>query len=241
MGILAGFHVEGWDHLILRSFIGVLLGVPEEQIVPDWIDVPGRGWEYVVESLGGAVQRFYQQCAQFAVVGIDNDGNDDLSRTGAQEDSGHPRHWNHTSPQPACRFCQIDSLIGRIRASLAPLPQKPPHTWPVIVAVPVEAIEAWVLELQGIMVPARGLAQAERRGRGSLKRLLYGKPAAPRQDVERVALPLIRSASAQQMEELRRRSRSFDLFAGQVDRCRSMILGPRDCWGPGDGAAERDG
>jgi hypothetical protein len=43
MSILVGFHVEGWDHLILRSFVAMLLGIPEDEIVPDWIDVPGRG------------------------------------------------------------------------------------------------------------------------------------------------------------------------------------------------------
>lgn len=50
MAILVGFHVEGWDHLILRCFVAVLLGVPEEELEPDWIDVPGRGWDFVLSN-----------------------------------------------------------------------------------------------------------------------------------------------------------------------------------------------
>jgi hypothetical protein len=241
MGILVGFHVEGWDHLILRSFIAVLLGIPEEQIVPDWIDVPGRGWEFVLQSLDGAIQRFYAQCAQCAVIGIDNDGDIDLTHTGAQEDRRRPRHWNHASPHRECRFCQLEERIARARAALAALPQKPPETWPVLLAVPVETVEAWLLELLGVVNPKRGLARAEHRGRSRFKVELYGKPAAPKQDVERVALPLIRSASPAQIQELRKRSRSFDMFAIQVEQNRARILGPRDCWGPGDRGAEHVG
>src|SRR6185437_11008689 len=212
MGILVGFHVEGWDHLILRSFVAVLIGVSEDEIVPDWIDVPGQGWELVLLTLEGAIQRFYQQCAQFAVIGIDNDGNEDLVHTGAQEDRARPRHWNHDARHSACRFCEVEALVARARERLTPLSQKPPETWPVLIALPVEMVEAWVLELQAIVDPARGVARAEDRPHGELKRRLYGKPAAPKQDVERVALPLIRAASPAQIGELRRRSKSFDGF-----------------------------
>lgn len=82
MAILVGFHVEGWDHLVLRSFVAVLLGVPGEEINPDWIDVPGRGWDFVLKNVGPAIQRFYYRCAELAVIGIDNDGNEDLTHTG---------------------------------------------------------------------------------------------------------------------------------------------------------------
>lgn len=238
MGILVGFHVEGGDHLILRSFVAALLGVPDDSIVPDRIDVPGRSWQFVLKNLDATIRRFYGKCAQFAVIGIDNDGNDDLTHTGAQEDPNHPRHWNHTSPHQTCRFCQLEAAVARTRSTLTALPQKPPQTWPVLLAVPVETIEAWVLELQAIINPLRGLAQAENRHRGSFKNRLYGKPVATKQDVERVALPLIRAASAAQLEQLCHRSKAFDLFARQLRQSSAIILGPRDCWGPGDAGAE---
>ncbi|MCU0684000.1 MAG: hypothetical protein MUF34_17455 [Polyangiaceae bacterium] len=241
MGILVGFHVEGGDHLILRSFVASLLGVPESSIVPDWIDVPGRGWQFVLKTLDATIRRFYGKCAQFAVIGIDNDGNDDLTHTGAQEAPGHPRHWNHPSLHPTCRFCQLEAAVAKTRSTLTPLPQKPPQTWPVVLAVPVETIEAWLLELQAIVDPRRGLSRAEDRSRRALKGLLSGKPFATKQDVERVALPLIRAASSAHLEELCARSKAFRLFAQQLRQSRAIILGPRDCWGPGDSAAESAG
>ncbi len=239
MGILVGFHVEGWDHLIVRSFLAALLGIPEGELVPDWIDAPGRGWQFVLRNVDQALRRFYTMCAQLAVIGVDNDGNMDLVRSGAREDPRHPRHWNHAGPTTGCRHCAIDETVARVRASLPALPQKPPQTWPVIVVVPVETVEAWVLELQAIINPAIGLAQAERRQRGSFKMALYGQPEATRAGVERVALPLIRSATAAQIGELRNRSCSFDLFAAQLEQSRSLIMGPRDCWAPGDAGAAR--
>lgn len=239
MGILVGFHTEGWDFLILRSLVAALLGIEEDEIVADWIERPGRGWDFVLKNVRPTMQRFYSQCAQFAIFSVDNDGSEDLARSGALEDASRPRHWNHSSAHERCRFCQLDALIRQERSMLSGLPQKPPQTWPVLIAIPVEAIEAWLLELQAIVSPPKGMARAEARGRLRFKEMLYSKPAAPRPDVERIALPLIRSATSAQLDELRERSRSFALFADQVDESRPIILGPRDCWSPGDSGAER--
>jgi hypothetical protein len=239
MGILVGFHVEGNDHLIFKSFVAALLGVEEDEIIADWIEKPGRVWEFILKTVRPAVQRFYSQCAQFAIFSVDNDGNEDLTRSGAQEDATRLRHWNHSSAHDRCRFCQLDALVLEERSRLSALPQKPPQTWPVLIAVPVEAIEAWLLELQAIVSPGEGMARAEARGRSRFKELLYGKPAALKPDVETIALPLIRSATLTQLGQLRDRSRSFALFADQVEANKAIILGPRDCWGPGDSGAER--
>ncbi|AUX20254.1 uncharacterized protein SOCEGT47_007200 [Sorangium cellulosum] len=165
-----------------------------------------------------------------------------FTRTGAQEDASRPRHWNHASTherQERCRFCRLNALITEARSTLSALPQKPPQTWPILIALPVETIEAWLLELQAIVSPPRGLARAEARGRARLKEMLYGKPAATRSDVENIALPLIRSATPTQLGQLRERSKSFALFADQVDRSKPILLGPRDCWSPGDSGAVR--
>lgn len=104
MAILVGFHVEGWDHLVLHSFLSKALELPEADILPDWIDFPGRGWAFVLETLPVALRRSYNQCAQAAVIGIDNDGNHDLTHLGTQEDPSRPRHWNHL--QGANQFCR---------------------------------------------------------------------------------------------------------------------------------------
>lgn len=227
MAILVGFHVEGWDHLILRSFVAALLGVPEPAIVTDWIEGHSRGWDFVLRNLDTAIQRFYYKGAELVVIGVDNDGNEDLTRTGRQEDARHPRHWNHADPHAGCRFCQVAARVEAARGRLSPLPGRPPATWPVVVAVPVEAIEAWVLELLALVEPGRGLARAEDRLRGQYKERLYRKPVALRMDVERIALPLISSATPGQLAELAQRSRSFRMFADGVARGRSLVVGSR--------------
>ena len=61
----------------------------------DFVDAPGRGWKFVLEFIPNALKRFYGQCAQFAVIGIDNDGNVDLDQAAVNEDPHHPRHDNH--------------------------------------------------------------------------------------------------------------------------------------------------
>lgn len=82
MGILVGFHTEGWDFLSLRSLVAALLGIEEDEIVADWIERPGRGWDFVLKNVRPAMQRFYSQCAQFAIFSVDNDGSEDLARSG---------------------------------------------------------------------------------------------------------------------------------------------------------------
>ena len=42
MPILAGFHVEGNDHLILRALVAKVLLLPEDEIQVDFIDASGR-------------------------------------------------------------------------------------------------------------------------------------------------------------------------------------------------------
>jgi len=126
MPLRVGFHVEGWDHLILRAYLAKLLELPEDDIDPDWIDAPGRGWEFVLQVIPSALKRFYGKCAQFAVVGVDNDGNVDLDAQGIGEDPKHARHDLHVgSINAECRWCQIDQIVRRVRPELNWLPEKP--------------------------------------------------------------------------------------------------------------------
>jgi hypothetical protein len=238
MGIVVGFHVEGNDHLILKCFVAKIAHLSEADIVADICPAPSRGWQAIVETIPAAIQRFYSRCAQFAVIGIDNDGNDDLSHTGKQEDANRPRHWNHATKHANCRFCKLYELVVKERSRLIPLPQKPPAAWPVLIAVPVETIEAWILELQAIVDPKKGIVLAEKRDRSKFKLTLYGMPAATQERIERIALPLIRNATIEQLNLLRQRSRSFDLFASQIEGAVLIIQGPRDCWTSGDGLAQ---
>jgi hypothetical protein len=231
-----GFHVEGWDHLILRALLARLLDLAEEEIHVDLVEMASRGWQSVLEVLPLALNRFYYGCAQFAVVGIDNDGNEDLVKTGCAEDPRRPRHWNHAPPHPDCRHCKVARIVDETRARLHGLSQKPPAEWPILLAVPVESIESWLLSLKAIEDGA-GDVYVERKLRSSLKMELYRMPDAPRAAVERVALPLVRAAAPEQLQLLRQVCRSFDSFAAQVDAAAAKIHGPRDCFAPGDNAA----
>jgi hypothetical protein len=231
--MLVGFHMEGWDHLIVRGYLAKLLDVREDDLHADWVEAPGRGWQFVLDEIPSVLRRFYGKCAHFVVIGVDNDGNSDLMTTGLTEDPRHPRHWLHSDSGESvanCRRCQIHARIEATRRDLNWLPKKPGLQWPVLIAVPVEMIEAWLLTTQAMLEKGHGSLHAENELRHGQKKRLYGKPEPTKSDVEGVALPLIRSMSPTQLNKLREHSRSFADFARQVDAHRNAILGVADCW-----------
>ena len=213
--MLIGFHAEGHDHLILRALLARLLEIPEGSIVPDQIDLPSRDWQQILATTPQALRRFYGRGARAAVIAVDNDGGLDVAATGAPEDPRHPRHWNHVGAIDLCRQCGLDKIKVSVANSLNwNTAVKSP--WPIVVAVPVEAIESWLLILAAAVNPGKGSLHAEREARGSQKMRLYARPAATLVDVENVALPLIRSSTAAQFSALSTHSKSFKLFENQV-------------------------
>lgn len=231
--MLVGFHVEGWDHLILRTFLARLVEMAEEEIEADRLDSLGRGCSFVLVMLRRALHRFYGKCAQLVVIATDNDGNLDLMSGGASEDPQHPRHWVHAANGIAnvvCRWCQLNDRVEATRPELDWLPKKHGRDWPVLIVVPVEAIEAWLLISQALLEPGQGSLYAEKERRDLQKRRFYGKPEPSRDDVEAKALPLIRAMTHQHLTALREYSKSFAQFAEQIDGCRDAILGNRECW-----------
>src|SRR5437762_2814747 len=113
MAIRVGIHAEGWDHLILHGYLTKLLQVGEQDLDIDFIVAPGRGWQFVEDLVPKALRRFYDKCAQLAIVAVDNDGNANLMATGQAEDPGRPRHWNHPGVHsPDCRFCRLDRVVA---------------------------------------------------------------------------------------------------------------------------------
>jgi hypothetical protein len=224
MPILAGFHVEGNDHLILHALVAKVLLLPEEEILVDFVDAPGRGWQFVLEFIPNALKRFYGQCAQFAVVGVDNDGNVDLDQAAVNEDPQHPRHDNHPGAAvDVCRYCMVAQAVAGVRPQLNWIQKKPSLTWPILIAVPVEMIETWLLALQG----DQGI---HRRPRGVQKQRLYGKPVATKADVTNVALPLVRGMTADSLAALSQASASFRNFHNQIVAAHDYIHGNADCW-----------
>jgi len=99
-----------------------------------------------------------------------------------------------------------------------------------VIAVPVESIEAWLLTTQAILVPGEGSLYAEQERRASYKLRLYGRPAATLEDVQSIALPMIRQLGRDHLQTLRDHSRSFSDFAEQVDGYVLEILTAPLCW-----------
>ena len=229
--IRVGLLTEGHDHLILHAYLARLLGVAEEELEPDVIDGTGHGWQFVERTIDRALHRFYGRCAQLAVLSMDNDGGIDIRSAGGQEDPRHPRHWLHADRglQQGCRWCLISEGAERTRPALNWVQGKPGNRWPIVIAVPVEAIEAWLLATRAILVPGSGSLHAEQEGRGPLKRRMYGRPGARREDVEQVALPLIRQLGDHQIQVLKAHSQSFSDFAAQVNRHREEIVTAPPC------------
>lgn len=235
--IRVGFHVEGWDYLILKAYLSVLMAVPDDDIEPDVIGRDNRGWSAVPATATKALHRFYAKCAHLAVLGVDNDGNVDLTASSAAEDPKHPRHANHLgSYRENCRHCHLAAIADATRPQLTWLPNKPGAVWPIVIAVPVETIEAWLLTTRAIVEgnDADSFA-AERSRRSELKQRFYGRPIATETDVRHVALPLVRSLSADQCGKLARYSKSFTLFKEDVAVVRDAVLSAADCWAPENG------
>ena len=119
------------------------------------------------------------------------------------------------------------------------LPEKPGTLWPIVITVPVEMIESWLLATQAVVQPVSGSLHAESEHRRDQKLRFYGRPEPTRQDVETVALPLIRALQPNHVALLRVHSRSFAQFADQLDHNRERILGSCDCWQASDRGSKR--
>jgi hypothetical protein len=210
-----------------------LLAIPEAEIEPDYINAEGRGWSFVFDLMPKALRRFYGRCARFAVIGLDNDGNSDLVRSGLPEDPQRPRHWRHAlGSAPTCRCCQLHACAEATRPLLNWLPGKPGVQWPILITVPVEMIEAWLLISLAFVDAGSGSLYAENEPRHGQKRQFYGKPAATQADVETRALPLLRTMTEENLATLETYSKSFAQFAEQVRQHRGRILDESDCWQP---------
>ena len=215
-----GVHVEGYDHLIFHSLLAKLLLLPEDTIDIDRVGAIGLGWHQVLETLPKALMRFRGKACALAVIGIDNDGTADLVATGNQEASEHPRHWLHATRHPNCRHCQLEAVVAATRQSRLGWDATIAR-WPIVIAVPVEAIEAWLLVIQAIL-GVGGSLRAERERRQGMKQCVYGRLEATREDIERITLPQIRALTKEQLLLARSHCQSLKIFAAQVEAFRQQ-------------------
>ena len=233
--MVIGYLCEGWDHRIVHVLLCRLLAKaePSLQALPFPVRY-GLGWKQVVARVEPALKHFfYQHRAIACVVGVDNDGRQDLDKTGEAQSNASPRHWVHKEQDqqvhPQCRFCQLTRKAERVSSHLTPGTFVPAHQWPVVICVPVEAIEAWLLTARKL-IRADGLLEAERRpGDRQLKIQFYGSAVITGSMVEQEALPLLRSLA--EIRDIARYSNSFHLFAQQVDNLRPKMQACAKCLG----------
>jgi hypothetical protein len=215
--IRIGFHLEGrTDDSVLHVLVARLLEVQRERIEVQLNEVRTRGIGQLLSSLPQAIQKFWFIGARAVVVGMDNDGENIIG----EQDPRHPRHWLHEAACERCRYCRC---VHQTRRALGLLPSdraEEIRQWPVVISVPVEALEAWLLE-EAHLVGRRPHRPAEALPHSQLKWKLYGRPFPTREDIERIAIPIAQRAD---LDSLRQRSRSFALFADSVTGSRRRIV-----------------
>jgi len=221
-----GYMAEGTDILILHYLVCRVVGLDEGAVAPlQHQSRPGKRGD-VAERVRLALRKFYYRHAVAAVMEMDNDGQLDLRTSGAPEDPGHPRHWVHLGEERQasedCRFCWLTE------AAAATSPQlRTPHfvsgdEWGVVICVPTEAIEAWLMIAQGLTQPDNALLDAEGRpaGRG-LKQAFYGYPYVTIEAVRTTALSVLRKLD--DLSRIGLYARSFRLFQDQLLKLRPRI------------------
>jgi len=228
--MLVGIHAEGRDYLIFKALLAKMLLLDERDLELDPAGIPrkvaGKGWNYVLNNIPNVLKKFYHNCASIAVIGIDNDGDCGVQMTG-REDPNKRRHWNHPgSNDNNCRWCQINERIGSLLPQLNWLPGKSSDKWPLIVAVPVEQIESWLLSIEAILHPGRGRLFSENESRSGQKSQFYGRQTAvvTEELIKEKALPLIRNLDQNQIATLKEYSKSFSNFADQIENAKSVIF-----------------
>jgi len=215
-----GFHLEGpQDDETLRILLARLLGIERSAIEPLVFSSRVDGYEGVVQFLGAALAEFEQEGVRAAVVGVDNDGTPMPGLDGTVvEDPRRPRHRPGHQPglHVSCRYCRLAAAVERARTTF----EEKGSDWPVVIAVPVEALESWLL--WGADCVGRGRhPRPEDLPVGELKTKLYGRKHATQHDFRVVGRPI---AEQMDLDGLRRDVPSFALFADAVEHHRDRLL-----------------
>ena len=241
-----GYYVEGLDALILHAFIARSFGVAESAIEIEKYESRPGGFKSALRLLPTVLDTLYNRCVDFVVIGSDNDGDELITSSEEPEDSSYPRHYlHHPDTRAHCRHCLLDQKLKKWRDQRKPyIAEKPPATWPALVAVPVEMVEAWVLCAQALTHPGRGDIDAEALPRSALKRRLYGVPRPTERNIETVALPIVRNP-ALDLQALSRICKSFECFHHQIGTAQAALREAGRCftgepvW-PSDPGSSRD-
>jgi hypothetical protein len=183
-----------YDGVVFERLLSVVLARPVQQ------------WKTALRIIGckqvvGLAEPFLHLAAkaevQHALFAIDNDGG---ARRGPEHETEHDRAV-HAADEDGCRTCRVMEAI--------------PSWWTEgdrrhCVAVPVQALETWLLWVRGdsfVGEPEKDYHRA------ILKRRFFGKPLPPEQRRAQLALEPIAQPDA--LARLRQR-RSFRFFEEQL-------------------------
>ncbi len=220
MSLRVGFHVEGTDALVLQAFLERLLGLPPSTIEPRRHEAASGGCTDLLKTLPAALRDFRNAGCAAAIIAMDNDGDVDVRQNPeVGEDLKHPRHWKHDAGTTAtrCRYCQLQEKLRTTTAEKPELGEAP-----VVIAVPTEMIEAWLLIAAELDKKHSGDLEAERLPKRQLKPAFYGSQYVTEAKVRDRALPLLTRLT--NVQGIAAYSRSFALFAEQVNGARGAIL-----------------
>lgn len=220
---LIGLHLEGrQDERVFEALLTGLLKLGPGVLTFKRLSQRASGYQDVITKLPVALANFWEQGASGVVVGVDNDGEPRVVSGAFSPDPHRPRHTHDHVPVSTakCRYCRLVDAVEQRRATLRHRGRRRPSAWPVVIAVPVEALESWLL-WGADMVDRRRERRPEDLPKSQLKQRLYDRPHATRQDVETIAVPI---AEQMDLDGLRRDVESFHLFAEAVEANRDLLL-----------------
>lgn len=187
------------DEDVFRILLSRVLGT---EVVPSGTKYrfPRGGWTSVIRLAPIIAKDAYQKGLDGALFAIDNDG-------------ASPTHVAaHKEVVKGCRACEL-RVAARVHE---------PLSWPrhglmalrYVFAVPVQALETWLLLARGHDFKGEGEALGrDPSGRAKLKYLLYGMEHPDRDTMRSAALPIAESLN---VEALAKVSPSFADFLTQL-------------------------
>lgn len=188
------FQVEGpTDLRVFSTFVSVILGSSVE--VEEYRKRIGGVGE-VFRTLEKSMWDAWSKGCRGAVISVDADDT--------------TRHAQHPSSAPNnCRYCEVQTGLP----ALPPRPSTPAFTFAV--AVPVEALEAWLLQF-GHLVDSRSPGPPQNLPRKEAKKLLWGAVKPAPSQIDRVLNKILPALDASAVALLAEHQPSFAAFQAEV-------------------------
>jgi hypothetical protein len=203
------FCVESDNDRVIYSRLVAKLAGSELEIHKSQYALREGGFAAALKLADRVTRNAFQAGADAVVLVVDNDGIQPV------HSSAH-----HAKLDELCRWCSLHFAANA--AEVRRWAKAEGRSFEVIVGVPVQTIETWLLLANDHPFPGPPEALGrDATGRASLKRALYGTPRPDSTLMRGRALPLIERLDVQ---ALAARSESFRHFAEQVAALRPRLI-----------------